>query len=168
MSLLVRYRPPVWLIFLVPFAFFIACDRDAPEGITPPSVLRFSMLVCDPSMTAAQCTTLQRAISHLINHSDPFCRQLGQNAFRRNSAAKYLYQYEWYGTTIQAWDAGYGDDGTVWISSHGFAGEGGTNVSGLSAHEEYHLEFPDDVGNAGEDHAAEWEAYCGAGFVNNP
>jgi hypothetical protein len=35
------------------------------------------------------------------------------------------------------------------------------NIAGLSAHEEYHLMYPEDLG---ETSALAWEEYCGSGF----
>ena len=92
------------------------------------------------------------------------CRQFGSWAYDRNMAKR--YEYDSFEQSIQAWDGGYYDLGVVWFSAPGFAGVGGTTLAGLTAHEEYHLWFPDDPN--GEDHALEWEAHCGQGFVNNP
>lgn len=158
------------LVFAIEISGCHGDSSTAPEASRTPRVSatpRFSMLLCNESMSASQCDILERGIHHLTSHPDPFCRQLGFNAFRRNGSNRYLYQYEYDpGSTIQAWSGGSGADGAAWISSHGFAGDGGTNVAGLSGHEEYHLAFPDDP--QGETHAVEWEAYCGNGFVNNP
>lgn len=107
---------------------------------------------------------LNRAIGHLKSHSDPMCRQLGSGAYERNRSEFYFYNsYEQYD---QSWSGGSYETGAVWISDPGFAGVGGTTLAGLSAHEEYHLWFPNDP--LGETHAIEWEEFCGQGFVNNP
>lgn len=158
-------RPRLWLsCFGV--ALSVACSEPDPAQhiLAPPGGPRYVLLACHSSMSATQCNMLNRAISFLKTHNDPMCRQFGSWAYDRNKAQRYEYDpYEQY---IQSMSGGYYDGGAVWITDPGFAGVGGTTLAGLTVHEEYELWFPNDP--LVENHAIEWEEFCGQGFVNNP
>jgi hypothetical protein len=143
-----------------------ACSEAAQSPVQPNPLdipLRFLIQPCHSSMSTTQCSRINRAIDHLKAHSDPMCRTFGQNAYQRNKLYN-NYQYH-YHDTWNAWSGGSWepDAGAVFISQLGFANQGGTTLAGLSAHEEYHLLFPNDPD--AETHALEWEAWCEQGFV---
>lgn len=164
-----RRRPLAAGLFLLYVGvLLVGCgDRSGVDKVmSPPGRVKFQLAPCHISLSAEQCEILQRGINHLRSHPDVMCRNMGARAYNRNRGGRYLYRYEYSpGATIQAWGWGPDETGSVFFSSYGYAGHGGTNIAGLTAHEEYHIMFPQDPN---DDYAFEWEGLCGAGFSNTP
>lgn len=143
-------------VFVMLVSYVAGCTESPSGPLRAPSSPLLALSPCHSSLSGEQCERLNKAIAHLKKHDDPLCKTFGTNAYRRNTSMEYWYDpYD--GTGNLAYSRGTAEDGEVWFTTLGWT----HNTAGLSAHEEYHLMYPEDLG---EDKALAWEAYCGTGF----
>jgi hypothetical protein len=152
------WLPLVTLIF--------GCTDSPARVLSPPNGVSFAFVVCPEGTSPAQCRLYNDGMRHLRGHSDPFCRQLGTNAYYRDRNNRVFYQslhnYADPEDHTPAWSGGLYENGSVWYTQYAFS-DPFTGLAGWMAHEEYHLAFPYD---GSEQYAGEWENLCGAGFSN--
>jgi hypothetical protein len=162
-----HYRPGIRATCLALLMFVMGCTDSPSRVLSPPETANFAFVVCPQGMSPAQCKLYNDGMRFLRGHSDSFCRQLGTNAYYRDRNNRVFYEsmhnYSDPADHTPAWSGGLYENGAVWYTQYAFS-DPFTGLAGWMAHEEYHLAFPYDAQT--EQHAGEWEQFCGAGFSN--